>query len=331
MRRILDDIHMFTLRLPFPATPELSVYYLEGGEPALIDTGLGDLGSMNIISSELHEIGRSLEDIAVIINTHEHIEHFGGNKKIKDASKAYAIASHKAAPIIENYHQHILDIKRNLVNAEFEFELKDMINRYMDFQLLIDESKVEKKVGEGDIINLGGYNLLVIECAGHALGHICLYDEDRKILFTGDHVIATGTTFVGYGWRELATRKMVDIVDVSNDKPDNMSLYLESLEKLQALDLKLILPAHGPPITDPYRKLREDIGRKMNRERVFLEVLKRHQEIALEDLTAEAYNVNAGNYLMQGAALGYLERLIKLGKITAKLKDNKLYFKIINL
>lgn len=57
MKRVLDNIYVFTLNLPFPATPELSVYYLDEGEPAVIDTGLGDQRSMRIFSSELRERG----------------------------------------------------------------------------------------------------------------------------------------------------------------------------------------------------------------------------------------------------------------------------------
>jgi glyoxylase-like metal-dependent hydrolase (beta-lactamase superfamily II) len=318
---------MFALDLPFPATPTLSVYFLGGGEPAIIDTGLGDPKSMSVISQELNEISRGLGDVSVIINTHEHVEHFGGNQKIKNASEAYVIASSKAAPTIESYHQYILSIKDNLQNSEFDSQIREMINSYMDFNLLIDESKVEKIVEEGDVIDLGDFNLRVIETPGHAYGHICLYDEDRKVLFSGDHVIGTGTTFVGYGWRELATRKIFEILDSSNDEPDNMSLYLESLEKLQSLDLKLILSAHGPPITEPYKKLREDIERKVSREQNFLEVLKKRKEITIEDLTAEAYNADKGNYFLQGAALGYIERLVKLGKITIDLKGNKIILK----
>jgi len=327
LKKILGDIYMFTLDLPFPATPTLSVYFLEGGEPAIIDTGLGDPRSMSVISSELNEISRGFGDVSVIINTHEHIEHFGGNQKIKDASGAYVIASSEAALIIENYHRHILGIKKSLLGSEFEPKIKEMASRYMDFNLLIDESKVERKVGEGDTIDLGNFNLRVIETPGHADGEICLYDEDRKILFSGDHVIGTGTTFVGYGWRELAVRKVFEMLDSSNDKKDIMTVYLESLEKLYSLDLKLILSAHGPPITEPYKKLREDAERKTNRERVFLKVLEKRKEVTLEDLTAEAYNTDRSNYFLQGAALGYLERLVKLGKVKIDLKGNKIILK----
>ncbi|MHA1605851.1 MAG: MBL fold metallo-hydrolase [Candidatus Freyarchaeota archaeon] len=297
MRRVLDNIYVFTLNLPFPATPELNVYYLDEGEPVVIDTGLGDQRSMRIFSSELRDISRGLSDVEVIINTHEHIEHFGGNQKIKEASGARVVASYKAAPIIENYHQHILSLKNNLSHLDFEPEMKQMINRYFDFPLLIDESKVERRVGDWDTISLDGFGLRVFETPGHAYGHICLHDEDRKILFSGDHVIGTGTTFVGYGWRELFKMSMTTVLDSEAGEPDNISLYIESLEKLQSLDLELILPAHGSPITESYKKLREDIQRKLSREQAFLRVLEKRREMTLEDLTVEVYDADRTNYL----------------------------------
>ncbi|MEM2984093.1 MAG: MBL fold metallo-hydrolase [Candidatus Jordarchaeaceae archaeon] len=331
MKEIFKDIYVFTLKLPFPATPELNVYFLEGEEPAIIDTGLGDPWSMNVIASELGEIGRSLKDVSIIINTHEHVEHFGGNQKIKNASEAIAIASHKAAAIIENYHQHILSIKNNLRYSEFEPKIREMIDRYMDFNLLIDESKIERRVEENETIRLENFNLRVIESPGHANGHICLYDEDRKILFSGDHVIGTGTTFVGYGWRELGTLKISEILGADNKTPDNISIYLESLERLQKLDLKVILPAHGPLINEPYKKLKEDIERKLKREQIFLDILEKRKCVTLEDLTAESYNVDKSNYMLQGATLGYMQRLIRQGKVTAQIKDNKVLFEINTL
>ncbi|MEM2146851.1 MAG: MBL fold metallo-hydrolase [Candidatus Jordarchaeaceae archaeon] len=324
MKKVLDDVYLFTLDLPFAATPTLNVYFLEGKKPTIIDTGLGDPNSMSIISNELKKINRRLGDISMIINTHEHVEHFGGNKKIKDSSGACAIASIEAGRIIENYHQYILDLKKSLLNSELETNIKRNIGMYIEFNLLIDESKVERKVKENDVIDLENFSLRVIETPGHADGEICLYDEDRKILFSGDHIIGTGTTFVGYSWREISLGKIFGILDSKNHKKDIMSVYLESLEKLQSLDLKLILSAHGPPITEPYKKIKEDTERKLNRERVFLKLLEKKEEVSLGDLTAEAYNTDRNNFFYQGAALGYLERLIKLGKIKIELKGTKI-------
>ncbi len=324
MKKITDGIYTFTLKLPFPATPELSLYYLDDDVPALIDTGLGDNDSMARIASELGEIHRAAHDLRLIINTHEHIEHFGGNRKVKEASGAIAAASEAAAPYIEHFQEFILKLRERYV----ESNSFDMLRPILDFNLSIDESVIEKKVRDGDSINLGSRSLRVIETPGHAHGHICLYDAGKKILFTGDHIISTGSTFVGYGWRELAQRNIVDIFMPGGDTPDNLTLYLDSLKKLQSLDIGLILPAHGIPITDPGSKIEEEIRRKLDREKKFLEVLDRRKELALDDLIREAYEMEEVSFLLRGAALGYLERLYAGGKIEAMVRGEVLYLKI---
>jgi glyoxylase-like metal-dependent hydrolase (beta-lactamase superfamily II) len=326
MKKIIDDIYLCILPLPFPfSTSAVSIYYLDGEEPALIDTGVGDVAAMHRISSELSERKRRLSDISIIINTHEHVEHFGGNKKIQESSQASSIASSRAARVIEGYHQYISDIRERF--SEFQPEKNDLMEKVFDFHLMIDDSKIERSVDDGDMIDLGSVKLRVIATPGHACGHICLYDEERKILFTGDHVIATGTTFVGYGWRELATRRIEEIFDTDDDKPDNVSLYLASLERLQSLELELMLPGHGLPIREPYKKLRDDRKKKMNRERVILEILEKRGEIALDALIEEVYEGNRIPHLVRGATLGYLERLSKTGKVAARVRENTLYLR----
>lgn len=326
MEKITDNIYLCTLPLPFPfSSSAVSIYYLDGEKPTLIDSGVGDLASVRRISSGLSERKRGLVDISMIINTHEHVEHFGGNRKIQESSRADIIASPRTARVIEGYHQYISDIRERY--SEFQPERGEIMERVFDFHLMVDDSRVERCVDDGDIIDLGSVRLRVIATPGHAYGHICLYDEERKILFTGDHVIGTGTTFVGYGWRELATRRAEEILDADPDKPDNVSLYLASLERLQSLELEIILPGHGRPIREPYKKLRDDREKKMNRERVILETLEKRGEIALDALIEEVYEGTRIPHLARGATLGYLERLSKTGRITAQVRENTLYLR----
>ncbi len=327
MKKILDDIYSFTLKLPFPATPELTLYFIDGEKPAIVDTGLGDQLSMDTISLACEKKGKHLNDISYIINTHEHIEHFGGNLNIKKTSRASVIASKLAAPIIENYHDITLGIKKKLQNQNPN--IFKMLENLINHHLTITGSKVDEKVDDGDIIDLGNIKLRVIATPGHTNGHICLYDEEKKVLFSGDHLISTGSTFVGYYWRDFTTTDIIYKFNNRKTGPGNISLYIESLKKLQSLDLTMILPSHGPPITDPYEQIAQGIKGKEDRGNKFYAILKKEKEIDLEKLTAMAYNEEKSNFLQQGAALGYLERLSKSGKIKAEVKDETLFFKII--
>ncbi|GEM_PF-677362 len=324
MEHIIDDIYRITIPLPFPVTPELSVYYIDGEQPALIDTGLGDASSMQVLAAALEEDNRSLADIRVVLITHEHIEHFGGNKKIKEASPAYSVASRQAASDIENYRHYLQNIKEN-VRALPE-ELAVVVNQFIEFSFSIEQSVIEHKIEDGALLDLGNTKLRAILTPGHAAGHICLYDEERKILFSGDQVVATGTTFVGYGWRHMATRRIEEIF-IPNENPAVLSLYLESLEHLLTLDLDLILPGHGPPIREPYEKLRDDIRKKLQREEQFLSVLEHRDDISFTELTAMAYGDTKSSLIQQGAALGYLERLSKRREIEARMENGTLYIR----
>ena len=50
IKKICDNIYVIYLPLPFSEVKQLSIYYIDGERPALIDTGLGDLNSINTIS-----------------------------------------------------------------------------------------------------------------------------------------------------------------------------------------------------------------------------------------------------------------------------------------
>jgi len=106
----------------------------------------------------------------------------------------------------------------------------------------------------GDKIPYDDGELTVVHTPGHESGHCCFYESGRQILFTGDHILGYGTTVI--------------------PPPDgDMAAYMQSLEKLLDLEIRLILPGHGPVIEDPQRKIREYIDHRLSREREVLESL----------------------------------------------------------
>ena len=195
------------------------------------------------------------------------------------------------------------------------------------YHLRVNDADVNVHVNDGDTIDTGQIRLSVIATPGHADGHICLYDEDRKILFTGDHLISTGSTFVGYFWRDFSPQ---DIIRNFNDRtrPGNITQYINSLKKIQALDIKLILPSHGLPVTNPHERITQAIQAKEARAQRFLSLLEKEGPLDLEKLTAMAYNEKYSNFLQQGAALGYLEKLAKAEKIKAETYHETLIFSV---
>jgi glyoxylase-like metal-dependent hydrolase (beta-lactamase superfamily II) len=93
---------------------------------------------------------------------------------------------------------------------------------------------------------------LAIATPGHAADHVCLLWG--RVLFSGDTVLGEGSVFVG-------------------SDGGSMAAYLDSLERLRALDLEVICPGHGPFVWEPRARIEEYIAHRLERERKVLDAL----------------------------------------------------------
>ena len=141
--------------------------------------------------------------------------------------------------------------------------------------------------------------LTAIATPGHAADHVCLLSG--TVLFTGDTVLGEGSVFI---------------------PPDGGSLksYLESLHRLQALEMSALCPGHGPVVWDPAAKLAEYIDHRLDRERRLLEALERGLRERRE-LLDEVWDDVPGE-LRPAAALtlaAHLDKLALEGRLPAGL------------
>ncbi len=114
--------------------------------------------------------------------------------------------------------------------------------------------EVDEEVPDGMTFPAGTDTLRAIHTPGHRFDHLSYFMERQRILFAGDLVASVGT---------------VVIAPPEGDMLD----YLNSLERLQGIDIAEMVPAHGPTITNPQAKLTEYITHRLQREQQVLEVL----------------------------------------------------------
>ena len=107
---------------------------------------------------------------------------------------------------------------------------------------------------DGDVMEGDGVTLVALHTPGHASDHLCYYLPQEKAVFTGDVVLGGSTTVI--------PAEDGDLLD-----------YLNSLKRLQGLDVQRIYPAHGPVIEDAQGKLAEYIEHRLLRERQILDAL----------------------------------------------------------
>jgi len=168
--------------------------YVLGRDPAtIIDTGVGNRA--NPLFPQLEEMGVEPANIDKVILTHAHHDHAMGAFLILGKASPRVYVHEKDTTYIAT---HLGD---NLVKAN-----------------------------EGDTIETGLWPLRVIWTPGHTEGGMCLYNAERRVLFSGDTVFPDGY----YGRYDGESGSLEAIV--------------ESLRRLNELDVDVLLPGHGEPV-----------------------------------------------------------------------------------
>lgn len=180
----------------FSYSMDSNVFIIEDDTTVMIDSGIG---GTDWVPRTVREKGLTID---VIIDTHCHVDHIGGNKFFPNA-KIYA---HELdAPDIESGSE------KTLWQWGFKAPLK---------------FPVTKKLREGDVIDTGRYHLEVVHTPGHTEGSMCLYERERKIMFTGDCVFD-----MGIGRMDLPSGNSVQMK--------------KSLQRLLEFDIEKFYGGHG--------------------------------------------------------------------------------------
>ncbi|MEO6409543.1 MAG: MBL fold metallo-hydrolase [Burkholderiaceae bacterium] len=178
-------------------------YLLKGTRRvALVDSGLPT--TTGYLDACLAEIGLRPADLDLLLLTHEHIDHAGG-------------AAHYAPHCIVAAHPHAA----NKLHLADEFSLMNKA-----FSEPVSPFEVDLQYDEGTVVDLGGVTLEVIHTPGHCSGSVCLYVPQRRMLVSGDTIMAHG---------------IVGGVLMSGNTSD----YISSLQRLQRLRIDGLLPGHG--------------------------------------------------------------------------------------
>jgi glyoxylase-like metal-dependent hydrolase (beta-lactamase superfamily II) len=205
---------------------KIALYLIRGQRNAIIDTGISQ-SPENDIAPALQDMGLSLADIALILNTHGHFDHTGGNAAVKSASNAQVLIHAGDIMLLENHEgwfaQHVEPLVEAMMGKEHIEE-----ERALFLEMAGPDVPVDRQLKDNDIIELGDeVYLRVIHLPGHTSGSVVFYWEKEGMLFTGDSLQGMGE---GDGWPPIM---------------EDLAAYEVSLERLQRLPIEIILHAHG--------------------------------------------------------------------------------------
>jgi glyoxylase-like metal-dependent hydrolase (beta-lactamase superfamily II) len=237
--RVLPGIWRLRLPLPWPGVPHCNAWAIAAGDGVvLVDTGMHEPGSFAHLERALAMVNLKVEHVRLLVCTHAHSDHYG-----------------QAAPIMERAgcelwmhpnHEHMTRaaqdpdaaLARRIEVARQSGVPDEPLRAYQEARkgqgfgiAAIVEPDRPLLPGVRIATDLGAWE--VYETPGHAPSHVCLFQRERRLLISGDHLLGRVSVYFDYGY-----------------SPDPAGEFLHSLGVVEDLDARLCLSGHGRTFSD---------------------------------------------------------------------------------
>ena len=181
-------------------------------QPILIDTGY--ISDFQTTEKLIKRLAVDITNTKLIVSTHCHCDHIGGNKIVQDRS-ACDIAIHKIG-------KYFIDSR------------DDWSTWWKYYDQDASFFKCSIGLGDGDTISVGPHEFEVIYTPGHATDGIVLYNRKERALISSDTL-----------WENDMA-----VMTIRVEGSRACFSLMESLRKLEKLDVKVVYPGHGKSFTD---------------------------------------------------------------------------------
>jgi glyoxylase-like metal-dependent hydrolase (beta-lactamase superfamily II) len=247
-------IHRLAIPTPFQVG-RVNAYLIEDSPLTLIDSGPNSDRSLDELERGLAARGHAVEDVELLVITHQHVDHFGLAATIARRSGAEVAALEGLAPYLrefdasterdDRFAQEVM--LRHGIPAEVIAALRTVSASFRAWGAAVE---VTRPLRDGEELRLRDRTLRVLHRPGHSPSDTVFVDERSEnggragIMFAADHLLANISS------NPLLARPLDAGPDFTGPRPRALIDYIASLERTRAMDLSLVLSGHGPPIAD---------------------------------------------------------------------------------
>ncbi len=319
-------IHRLAIPTPFQVG-RVNAYLIEDSPLTLVDSGPNSAKALDELEQQLRERGHAIEDLELLVVSHQHMDHFGLASILARRSGAEVAALDVLAPFLANYGKETdLDdafaqalMLRHGIPPEVVTALRAVSSSFRGWGSSVE---VTRPLAPDSELALRDRTLRVLHRPGHSPSDTVFVDESSSIMLAADHLIAHISS------NPLLARPLGAEPDVGGERPHALLTYMASLEQTRAMELSLVLPGHGDPISDHVALIDERF--RMHRRRA--EKIRRL--IAAEPRTAhEIAQELWGNvavtqaYLTLSEVLGHVDLLLQDGSVAEVETDGIVRFR----
>jgi glyoxylase-like metal-dependent hydrolase (beta-lactamase superfamily II) len=306
----LAGIHCLRIPTPF-AVGRVNCYLLEDRPLTLIDTGPNSGKALDELQSQLGQRGHSIDDLELLIVTHQHIDHLGLAEIVVEHSGAEVAALGLAAQRLANFREDadredefaVELMLRNGIPSEVAFALQSVSRSFRGWG---SRAEVTRPLADGEEIAFGERTLQALHRPGHSPSDTVFWDAERRILIAADHLIARISS------NPLIARPL----DGSPQRTQALVTYIESMKKTRELPAEIVLSGHGEPIVDHVALIDDRLAKHERRKEKIFELIAERPRTGYEIAQAIWGNVAVTQaFLTLSEVIGHADLLVNEGRV----------------
>jgi glyoxylase-like metal-dependent hydrolase (beta-lactamase superfamily II) len=299
-------IHRIGIPTPF-LVGRVNGYLIEDEPLTLIDTGPNSGKSLDDLERALAAHGHGIEELGLIVLTHQHMDHIGLLEILARRSGAQVAAIHLLEPYLADFSRSAAAddefaqavMRRHGIPGDLATVIGALAAAFRAFG---SSGRVTQPMADGEDLELRDRKLTIVHRPGHSPSDTLLWDSDRGILIAGDHLLGHISS------NPLVSRPLSGPPD---PRPRALLQYMDSMRATREMPARLIMPGHGDPVLDHAQLIDERL--RMHRRRAE----RIHQILDAGPLSAYEIAVRMwGNvavtqaYLTLSEVLGHLDLLV---------------------
>jgi glyoxylase-like metal-dependent hydrolase (beta-lactamase superfamily II) len=306
----LAGIHRLAIPTPF-AVGRVNCYLIEDEPLTLVDTGPNSGKALDELTARLAERGHSIDDLGLIVLTHQHIDHLGLVEILAEHSGAEVAALGAAAERLaafeedaESEDEFAVEVMlRNGIPEDVTVALRSVSRSFRGWGSRV---KVTRPLADGEVLELGDRRLQTLHRPGHSPSDTVFWDAERRILIGGDHLIAHISS------NPLITRPL----DRFGKRPQALVTYIESLKETREMPVEFVLSGHGEPITDHVELIDSRLAAHERRKEKVFRLIAERTRTGYELAQAIWGNVAVTQaFLTLSEVIGHADLLVNEGRV----------------
>jgi glyoxylase-like metal-dependent hydrolase (beta-lactamase superfamily II) len=322
-RAAAAGIHCLPIPTPFQVG-RVNTYLIDDDPLTLVDTGPNSGTSLDALERALADHGRRIEDIELLVLSHQHMDHLGLASIIARRSGAEVAAFDLLAPWVARYGEAMEadDLFAARVMAEHgipEDVRLALLAASHAYRALGAACTVTRPLAEGSALEFGDRTLRVHHRPGHSPSDTVFHDERRGILLGADHLIGHVSS------NPLISRPLdVPLGDDPPERPHALEIYLASMRATREMaDVELVLAGHGAPVTDHVALIDDRFRMHGRRARKIRRLLEDGPRTAYE-IAGSLWGTVAVTqaYLTLSEVLGHADLLVADGRAVEEAGDD---------